>query len=178
MGFFKPRSPQAVPAQEQIPPFWRNTLFMPHMDRDRLIDYGIASGQRGDGQRKLAAGWAIWDLGDIGTPHAFDFMREGYELWSETPNFIRGEGRNFLGEMRGRLRKETPGPHYYNPRCWAGIEFLKVIDANELPDAGQHIFDETRVVDPMFLSANSMRWAEEYAITNGLPEPWPPKPES
>lgn len=167
----RPTQPQ--PTHEQIPPFWRNSLFMPHMDSVRLIDYGIACGQRGDGPRKLAAGWAIWDLGNIGTPHAFDFIREGYELWSKEPGFIRGEARSFLAEMRGRLlRNEPPGAHVYDPRCWAGIEFLKVIDANELEDTGSRIFDETCGVEPMFLSSNEISWAREYASAHGLPEPW------
>lgn len=150
--------------------FWRNCPVRT-TDSDVLMYHGIECGQQDDGRGKLAAGWAI-DLGNIGSPHAFDLIREGYEMWRESADYDRGQAHRFLLEMRDRLAHEPPAPYYYNPRCWAGIELLDVLNPEERAEAERALFDETREVDSMYLSFNEMQWGEEYAKEQGLPLPW------
>ncbi|MBM0256001.1 hypothetical protein [Micromonospora sp. 4G55] len=172
--------------------FWQEPPFR-STDLAQLYEYALSCVGREDGMGMMRSGWAIYRKAGLHAHQAEDFLRDGYQSWSQSLNFQPRVAIEFLTELFEQLREKNPAvppniyavpreliepiASHYGMRCWAGNELLAVADHASRPDLRERyepvVFAAIVRSPPEFVPARSKGWARAYAHDHGEPEPWP-----
>jgi hypothetical protein len=170
-------------SRPEDPRFWR-TSPLDTRDVARLYDHGMTCAGQQDGSAMMRIGWALWSItGSVHERQAYDFLYDGFRLWSSSPGHDASLGSVFLGDLFDRLADSDPSvpgdisaaqpeqvqpvSTYYGARCWAGSELV----SRGAGDADK-IYDAIARTNVAFVPPRSMAWAKSYAERQGRLAPW------
>ncbi|MER7441269.1 hypothetical protein [Micromonospora avicenniae] len=183
MSIFSRRQEPAAP--------WRQPPFR-SIDVAQLYQHGLSCVGRDDGMGMMRSGWAIYRIAGLHSHQAENFLRDGYQSWSQGPDCQPRLALSFLIDLFEGLNNKDPGvpPNiyavpraliepiaaHYSMRCWAGSELLAAADRAACPDVRERyepIVFAAIVRSPAdFVPARSKNWARAYAQSHGEPPPW------